>query len=558
MSARAQRSGAQRLAAAIANAGITHAFVVGGHPVDSLIGACGHAGIRLIGARHQTGACLMSVAFNYVSGSVRSVVIVSAGPAASNCATGVLFAHDNRWPLIVLAGRLPSTDAQPGAFQDFDAGAFHAPLLRARAVATGPDAVEAAFELVLAASIAEMPGPTWVDLTLPALTGVTRLDARVPTSTRTPDSLRPGVLDLSSLDEAARCLAQARRPVALVGEDLRWAAPWAPLRRLIEMLRMPFAATPLARGYLPEFHPLDVGACRAAALADADLVLMAGARVDWTVRHGVEFPSGAPLIQIGGARSEHRGIGLGGDEAVALSALVAALDTRLTGTERGVRDERWLERLCAQRVIASRCAARERPGADRTHADARGFGASTDDWMDELAQALPDDAITVLDGSVAMTRAQRRLSARTPVSRLTPGRNGTMGVGVAFAIGAKLACPDRPVVLVSGDFAFGLNAFELETAVRHRVPIVTVVANNRGLNGAQRQRQFLGADFADPVMSFGEGIRHDLLATSFGAHGLRVSCAGELAVAVGEALARDLPTCIDLPVPADEPVLATI
>ncbi|MEZ5661114.1 MAG: thiamine pyrophosphate-binding protein [Burkholderiaceae bacterium] len=568
----ARRSGAQRLAAAAVRAGITHAFVVGGNPVDPIIGACGKAGIRLIGAHHQGSACLMSLAFNYVSGAPRSIVIVSPGPAASNCMTAVLFAHDNNWPLLVIAGRYPSSATRPGAFQDFDAGAFSEPLLRARAAVSQPEHLEPAFERMLAACHATKPGAVWIDVTREAVNGVPVAEAakasgqhaEVHTWTAPAPPAWSDERLAGDVDAIADQLVRAQRPVLLFGHDLRWSEPWPQLRRLVDTMRMPFAATPLARGYLPQTHPLDVTMRRAAALANADLVLLVGARIDWTIRHGAEFPPGVPLIRIGRSAVGDSGVGIPGDEATVLSALIDAIDARRSSGQDWQRDEHWLEglRSATDWGMNVNPPARDGPGAHASAANHPGGGGSpvmaTDDWLAELADALPDDAITVLDGNVTMTRAQRRLAALSPVSRLTPGRNGTMGVGVSFAIGAQLARSDRPVVLITGDFAFALSAVELETAVRHRVPIVVVVANNRGAGGAMRQRSCLGDDYAEPVLKFGAGIRHDLLAESMGARGMHVTVAGGLASAVREALAAGQMTCIELPVPDDELQIATI
>jgi thiamine pyrophosphate-dependent acetolactate synthase large subunit-like protein len=159
---------------------------------------------------------------------------------------------------------------------------------------------------------------------------------------------------------------------------------------------------------------------------------------------------------------------------------------------------------------------------------------------------LPTDAITVLDGNTILTAAQRMLPVRMPVTRLGPGTNGCMGVGIPFAIGAKLARPQQPVVAIVGDFGFGLSAFELETAVRHRVPAVFVVANNAGAGGATRQRQFFAPHFTERVSRYGAGVRHDLTMKSVGGRACSIDRPGQIAAAIEEAIACGQPTCIDV------------
>ena len=136
--------------------------------------------------------------------------------------------------------------------------------------------------------------------------------------------------------------------------------------------------------------------------------------------------------------------------------------------------------------------------------------------------------------------------AHEPVSRLTPGNSGSLGVGVPYAIGAKLARPDRPVIAVCGDFAFGLSAIELETAVRHRIPIVVLVANNDGNAGALTDCRMLGIDNPERVARFTPGLRYDELMRIFGGRSAHVATLDALAPAVADALAADVPFCINV------------
>lgn len=550
----ARETGAERLARRLAEAGIDHVYGIGGTPIDGLFGACVRIGIRCIGARHQQGACLMSLAHNFVAGRLRSAVLVSAGPAASNCSTGVLFAHDNRWPLLVLAGRLPSGPGRPGAFQDFDAAGFHAPLLRfgdrIRHAVDADDSLGRA----LAACSGPVPGAVWIDIDADALAGAVGTDSgplgREPAAAAS--------VDATALDEAARALARARRPIVLLGTDLRWSSPWTSLRRLVDEYGLAFAAAPMARGFLPDSHPLCVGTERAAALASADLVVTAGARFDWTFRHGAELSADARLLRIDAdpaeaARTLGRGVGLSGDPGVVLAAL---LDRLAEGARSGpsARDPNWPACLSDRRASPAPLA---RP-VDTGDADVDGDGLPASDWLAELAVALPPDAITVLDGNIIMTRAQRAIPVEHPVSRLGPGNNGTMGVGLPFAIGARFACPQRPVVLISGDFAFGVNAMEFETAVRYRVPLLAVVSNNRGPGGSTRHRQFLPPDCPEPVLRLGEAARYDRLAEALGGVGHHVRWPGELAARARAILDAGATGCIDVRSRDDDSLLASI
>jgi 2-hydroxyacyl-CoA lyase 1 len=533
-----ERRGHDVVARVLRDLGITHVFGVGGVPIDATLGACARLGLRVIGARHQQGAVLMSLAFNYVSGGLHSAVLVSAGPAVTNCATGLLVGKENCWPLLVIAGRRGL--AVPGAFQAFDGAAFVSPVAKWTALVA--DTAELSHVLTQAAvtAISGAPGPVYIDVAEEALGGCAQ--AQVSASAVRPAAQNGArALDAAGVEQAAALIADARRPVMLIGKGARWSEATALLRRLANDYGVAFASSPMGCGLLPDDHPLCFSALRARLLAEADLVLVIGARLNWTFRFGNEISRHARIVRIDidpveAANVLGRGIGVQGDAAVVLESLLGVLDAHRRSTIE--RDAGWLARMKACR-------------------DALGIGAvppaehglvpmSPYEWLGELAGALPQDAITVLDGNTVMAAAQRMLPVRRPASRLGPGTNGCMGVGIPFAIGGKLARPERPVIAIVGDFGFGLSAFELETAVRHCVPVVIVVANNAGAGGATRQGQFFPAAHPERVSRYGTDVRHDLTMRSCGGRGYRVEFPGELRSALADAFASGSPACIDV------------
>ncbi len=171
----------------------------------------------------------------------------------------------------------------------------------------------------------------------------------------------------------------------------------------------------------------------------------------------------------------------------------------------------------------------------------------------ELRDALPKDAITVFDGNLVMAACQRMIPAHFPASRLTPGSSGGLGVGIPYAVAAKIEHPERPVVAICGDFAFGLGAMELETAVRHHVPIVVVVANNDGNSGSLRQRMHLGDGGAESVMMFLPGLRYDRIMEMFGGRAEHVDRPEDIGPALTRAIADGRAACINVAVDPDAP-----
>jgi 2-hydroxyacyl-CoA lyase 1 len=169
-----------------------------------------------------------------------------------------------------------------------------------------------------------------------------------------------------------------------------------------------------------------------------------------------------------------------------------------------------------------------------------------------LRDALPREAITVFDGNLVMEAMEQTIPACEPASRLTPGCSGCLGVGIPFAIAAKLEHPGRPVIAICGDFAFGVSAIELETAVRLDVPIVVVVANNDGNGGVLRQNAHMGAD-AEPVCRFQAEVHYDRIMAMFGGHAEHVRQPDEIGPAVRRAIASGRPACVNVAVDPEAP-----
>jgi acetolactate synthase-1/2/3 large subunit len=164
----------------------------------------------------------------------------------------------------------------------------------------------------------------------------------------------------------------------------------------------------------------------------------------------------------------------------------------------------------------------------------------------ELAGALPDDAIIALEGNVSLAAGQRALKIRHPASWLDPGRNGIIGASIPFAMGAKLAFPERPSIALCSDTGFGMSAMNLEAAVRHHIPITVVIANNDGNFGALRQKKYFPSEYPERFSEFLPGLRYERVMEMFGGHAEYVSQRQEVRPALARALASGLPACLNV------------
>ncbi len=514
---------------------ITHVYAVRGTPIDNVLGSCARVGLRVIGARHQQSAVLMSLAHNYVAGGLRAACVVSAASAVTNSATGLMCGLDNRWPALVIGGRRSWT--RRGGFQAFDGARFVAPIVKHAASVDGTHLLADALREAAAAAISGAPGPAYVDVHEAVLTGMAPSPATVTRASRA----EAGDAAAASVDAAAALIGASGRRALVIGKGARWSSPSSLLRRLVDDHAFAFAASPMGRGLLPDDDPRCASTVRAAMLGHADVVVVVGARFDWTWRYGCEIGADARIVHIDIDAAEAqdvlgRGIGLQGDAAAVLQGLVDRLDRDAPHAIGPDRD--WLAELQALRDARRHDAV---PESERGH-----LPMSPYEWLGELRDALPDPVVTILDGNIVMSAANRLLPVRHPVHRMTPGSGGLMGVGIPFAIGAAVARPDRPVVAIVGDFAAGLSGFEFETAVRHRVPIVVVVANNAGPGGATVQDRHFPPQHDERSCRFHPEVRHDLMMASLGGRGWRVDAPGQLGPALTEALACGGPACIDV------------
>jgi 2-hydroxyacyl-CoA lyase 1 len=540
----APSSGHRLVATALKDLGVTHVYGVPGQPVYDTFAACIDAGLRTIGTRHQQPAALMAVAHNYLAGRQTAVTIVSAGVPATNALGAVVTARDNAWPLIVLAGTAPLEAEGAGYFMALDAVELYRSVTkRAIKVVKACDIAESiaqAFET----SMHGRPGPVLVQLPEDVLTGLARNGSAAASS---PSRLAIPA-DFAATQQAAGLLLGARRPLLIIGKGVRWAAPYPDLRQLVDRLAIPFITSPIGCGAIPDGHPLCMNAVPWIAQAGADLVMVLGARLDWTFRYGTQLSDDAKVIQVDlhapeFGRGRAIALGIRADVGSFLRVLLTESDVgRQYGTPT-TRDPAWLPGLSES---AARARARwEAPLAGD------GFPISPLRLAREIRDALPRDAITIFDGNLVMAACQRVIPAHAPASRLTPGTSGGLGVGIPYALAAKLEHPGRPVVAICGDFAFGISAIELETAVRHQIAIVVIVANNDGNAGSLRHRMHRSSGGGEPVTMFRPGLRYDRIGEIFGSHAEHVDRAGDIGPALKRAIACGRPACINVAVDPD-------
>jgi len=491
-------------------------------------------GIQIIDVRDERAAVHMAQAHAELTGQL-GVALVTAGPGVTNAITGIANAHVSRAPVLVLSGTPPRPQENRGGLQDLD----HTHLVRSitRYARTVREASLALAELdeAIARALGEYgePGPAYIDFP------VDTLRAEIPKALQLDEHIeakpRAEILpDPASVERAVDALWSARRVLVISGRGAKGAG--RELEQLLDKLQAVYLDTGESRGIVPDTHPSVVAAMRGAVMSDADVVLTVGRRLDFQLAFGSPAVFGnAKFVRIGDVPGELRDNRRGAVEvyascAAALKAIVATAGNRASGV-----DKAWAGKL--------RAGHEERAAKLRRSMAAAAEGSDgklhPNKVLAAIQERLDDDAIVINDGGDFLAFGRIGLSA--PLM-LDPGPFGCIGVGVPYGIAASLAFPDKKVVVATGDGSFGFNAIEIDTAVRHKAPVVIVVANNGAWQIEVHDQTVTHGKVVGTRLQFSD---HAAMARAFGMHGERVEKPEALAPALDRAFANR-PALVDV------------
>jgi acetolactate synthase I/II/III large subunit len=528
------QSAADLIARFLKARGVDRVFALcGGHimPIWMRLDA---QGIRIIDVRDERAAVYMAHAHSELTGTL-GVALVTAGPGVTNAMTGIANAHVAKASVLVLSGTPPRAQENRGALQDMQHTEFVRPLTRYARTVREPDLVLQELDEAVARAMghAGEPGPAYLDFP------VDTLRAHVTTAVQLPELFAPRAKrqiwpDPTSVAEAVDILWSAKRALFISGRGARAAS--APLQKLLERLGALYLDTGESRGLIPEDHPSVVAAMRGSVMTEADVVVTVGRRLDFQLAYGSPAIFGrARFVRIADCAAELRDNRRGAAEiyaspAAALQAIIDQAGTRVPATDRQWAQQTRNQHLARAAKLATSMA-QAAPGSDGLMHPNRLLAA--------LRAALPKDAVLVADGGDFLSFARVGLSTTT---YLDPGSLGCIGIGTAFGVAASLALPDRTVVVATGDGSFGFNAMEIDTAARHKAPVMIVVANNGSWAIEVRDQQETHGKVVGTQLQFAD---HAAMARGFGLHAQRVERAEDLPAAIERALANR-PSLLDV------------
>ncbi|MCE2390743.1 MAG: thiamine pyrophosphate-binding protein [Proteobacteria bacterium] len=521
--------GEQMIARGFQREGVDAIFYMMGGPTSGTAAACIELGMREVYVRHEQGAAMMAHAYARVTGKP-GICITPAGPGTANAVTGLANAWADASPIVAIGGSAPIRGATLGSFQEMDQLAMMRPVVKAAYRVEHVSQIPLLVSLAFREALDGKRGPVYLDLPGDVLSAeVDEANIDWPSDYRVES--RPSG-DTAEIERAVEILAQARRPIVITGSGVLWSQASPELRAFVERTGLPLWTTPQGRGVVPEDDPRLFPAARSLAFREADVVLVIGARSNSMLSflRPPRFAEDAKFIvvNIDGTEIGHnRGVELGivGDAKRVIEQLTEAAAGQIE-LDAG---HDWVCRLQEKEK-----ANRER-SAPLLHSDSLPIHPLR--LCHELNQILPRDAILVTDGHEILNFGRQSIPVYSPGSSLNAGPHGCMGIGVPFGIGAQVAAPDKRVVVLSGVGAFGWKGMEMDSAIRHELPIVVVVSNNAGFT-SRRTGGSVGRELGHQ--------RYDKLVEALGGYGEFVEKPAEIRPAIERALASGRPSLVNV------------
>ena len=528
-----QVHGGRLIAARLRAHGVTKLFTLSGGHLFSIYDGCRAEGIEIVDVRHEQAAAFAAEGWAKVTRTVGACAL-TAGPGVTNGMSAIASASHNRSPMLVLGGRAPQFRWGQGSLQEIDHVPFVRPLVKLAATAQETAEIPALVDEAMRTAITPHSGPVFLDFPLDYVFG----EAGDPEpAAPLAEPWRGPAADGREVERVAASLRDAERPVIMAGAGLYWGRGEESLRALAEELRIPVFLNGLARGCLPADHELAFSRARGIGLQGADLALVIGAPLDFRLGFGAAFAQDAEIVTIDVAEPDQEAPRqLAAELYGALPATLDALRAAAGPAESASAREAWIASLRATED-------EDRAGEASELADERAplhpvrvYG--------ELIRLLDRDAIVVGDGGDFVSYAGRLIDSYEPGCWLDPGPLGCLGCGFGYALAAKLARPDRQVVLLLGDGAFGFSGMELDTLARHGVAVVAVVGNN-GIWALEKHpmEALYGYSVAADLRP---ATRYDQVAEALGCHGELVSTPTELRPALQRALGCGGPALVNV------------
>lgn len=542
-----QVTGMRVLAMSLHKIGVDKMYGLVGIPVTEVAYIAQEEGIKFVGFRHEQQAGMAAATHGFLT-KTPGVLLTVSSLGFLNGLTSTINATVNCYPMIQISGSSDrdTVDMQQGAYEELDQFAVARPLVKAAYRVNKPEDIPTAVVRAYRAAISGRPGGVYLDMTVASLGGVidadkanALIDAMIPPV----DPMAEVAPNADSVKRAADLIAGARKPVFLLGKGVAYAQVDDKIKNLIESTGIPYYPMSMAKGLLPDNHPLSALSARSTIMKEADVVVLVGARLNWLLSrgHGKWNPEGQ-FVQLDIDPVEidcnrHIAAPVVGDLGLSLDALSAALAGRKLSA-----DPQWVKEIQAITVAKNASFAKrlEPQTVPMTHWSALSAAK-------KVIEANPD-VILVNEGANTLDDTRDAIDMSLPRHRIDCATWAIMGMGMGSAIGAAVAT-GKQVVAIEGDSAFGFSGMDFSTICRFNLPVTVCIFNNGGIYNGIGVNLSNDGDPAPTTLDV--KARYDKLAEAFGAQNYYVTTPAEFATALTEAIASKKPCLIDVQLAAD-------
>jgi acetolactate synthase I/II/III large subunit len=516
--------GGELLVSTLAGYGVDSIFTLSGGHIFSIYDGAVKAKWRIVDVRHEQTATWAAEGMAKLTRRP-GVAVLTAGPGVTNGVSAMTTAHFNGSPLVVLGGRAPQGRWGAGSLQELDHVPIVASITKLARTVTAPGDIPKEVGEAVATALTPHRGPVFLDFPLDVV--FAHGSADVPAAV-VPSAVSP---DQEEVAKAAALIAGASQPVLVAGSDVWWNGAWDALRRCVESLRVPTFVNGMGRGCLPADHELAFARTRR-FLKQADVVVVVGTPLDFRLSFG-SFGSAQVVHVVDSPDQRATHVQTAASPAGNFEAI---LDGFASYSGSRADHDPWIAQLRSEEDAARETERAElESNADPIH-PARVYG--------ELRKRLDRNAVVIGDGGDFVSYAGKLIDSYEPGCWMDPGPYGCLGTGVGYAIAARVAHPDRQVVLMLGDGAIGFNGMDFDSLVRHKLPVVAIVGNN-GIWGLEKHpmQAIYGYDVAADLQP---GLHYDDVVKALGGAGETVSSPKELGPALDRAFGAGVPYLVNV------------
>jgi thiamine pyrophosphate-dependent acetolactate synthase large subunit-like protein len=530
-------SGGHLVAKALKNEGVDTIFTLsGGHIIDIYDG-CIDEGIRIIDVRHEQVAAHAADGYSRVTGRT-GVAVVTAGPGTTDAVTGVANAYRAESPMLLIGGQGALTQHQMGSLQDLPHVDIMKPITKFASSVPSTARVADMVTMAFRECYNGAPGPSFLEIPRDVLDAKVPLEkARIPAPGKYRWSTK-SLGDPRDIEKLGGILAKSKQPVVLLGTQVWTCRAAEEATRFAKTLNVPVFMNGAGRGTLPPGDSHGFQLTRRYAFNKADVIVIVGTPFDFRMGYGARLSKSATVVQIDMdyrtvGKNRDIDLGLVGDVGMILGAVADA-----AGKQGAEGRKAWLAELRAEegRLLEERL--------PQIKSDAKPIHPYR--LVYEINEFLDENTVYIGDGGDIVTFSGQVVQPRGPGLWMDPGPLGTLGVGVPFVLATKLARPDRNVMALFGDGAFGLTGFDFETLVRNKLPFVGVVGNNSAWNQIRfGQIARFGKERGDIGNVMGD-VHFDLFAKALGGYGEEVRDPKDIRPALERARESGLPSLINV------------